>query len=102
MEEYDKMFQEILNEEFKRFRVVEPRYHYWRYKNRYFAYTTEKTLHKGKQRYVAFVRKELISKRTKKHRIYKIVKKVGFAKRKSAKARAYKWYQNWIKHKESV
>ena len=79
--------------------TVEPKYKYWKHKNRIFAYTSEKIEHKGKMRYIAFIRKELISKRRKNSKIWKLVKKVGFAKRKLAKKRAYEWYNAYVNEK---
>ena len=64
-----------------------PSYHYYTRegsKDRYF-YTTEKTNHKGKPRYVAGIYRYLKSKKA-----LKLVKRVGFAKRKRAKEWALK------------
>lgn len=59
---------------------VSPAYQYWEdgKKNRYF-YTKEKIDHKGKARYVAGVYRYLKTKNQ-----FKLVKSVGFAKKKKA------------------
>ena len=61
-----------------------PRYRYWRVKGDHyaFAYTTERT---NDHKFWAL--KYRITKKA-----WKLVKKVGFGKRRVAKARAYKWY----------
>jgi hypothetical protein len=79
----------------------EPNYLYWQHGSRRFCWTTERAECKGKMRFVAFIRKELVSKRRKNTRTFKLVKQVGFARRKVAKARAWMWYESWRKKKSS-
>jgi len=80
----------------------EPSYRYWQYKNRRFCWTTERADYKGKKRFIAFIRKELVSKRRKNSRTFKLVKQLGFARRKVAKARAMMWHESWKKMKEET
>lgn len=81
----------------------EPRYRFYQYKNRYFAWTTEKCELKGRHRFVAFVRVELVSKRTKRSRTFKTLRRMGFARRCKAKERAYGWYEKWRReHQEEI
>jgi hypothetical protein len=66
--------------------VRAPRFRYWRVRGDHyaFAYTTERTSD-GK----FWALKYRITKNA-----WKLVKKVAFGRRRVAKARAYKWYQN--------
>lgn len=74
------------------FGTVAPKYKFWKSESgdRYF-YTTEKINQKGKPRYVAGVYRYL-----KTRKVYKLVKKSGFAKKYKAKERAYKWYEDRV------
>lgn len=78
----------------------EPSYRYWQYENRRFCWTTERIEFNGRKRFVAFIRKELVSRRKRNSRTWTLVKKVGFARRKVAKARAQAWHENWRRMKE--
>jgi len=80
--------------------VREPRYRYYQVKNVRFCWTTEKIEHNGKKRFVAFIRHELVSKRRKNTRYFKTTKKVYFARRNKAKARALMWYEKYLKKVE--
>jgi hypothetical protein len=82
--------------------VREPNYRYFQVKNVRFCWTTEKIEHNGKKRFVAFIRRELLSKKRKNTRYFKTGKKVYFARRKKAKARALKWYENYLKRTEKI
>ena len=80
MREKDPEFHRFLSRVFPRM----PRYRYWRVKDDHyaFAYTTERT---NDHKFWAL--KYRITKKA-----WKLVKKVGFGKRRVAKARAYNWY----------
>lgn len=72
------------------FASLTPHYRFWHNKrgDRYF-YTTEKVNHKGNARYVAGIYRYLKTKKQ-----WKMVKRVGFAKKKGAIAWAYNAYKN--------
>jgi len=77
-----QLLEEMVN---KFFTVRMPRFRYWRVRGDHyaFAYTTERTSD-GK----FWALKYRVTKKA-----WKLVKKVGFRRRRVAKARAYKWYQ---------
>ena len=91
MNKYDERFMEAMNKavescpELQRLFTSSPAYTYWTDKkgNQWF-YTKEKIMHKGRMRYVAGKYRFLKTKK-----MYKLVKKVGFAKKKDAIKWAY-------------
>lgn len=93
-----KTNQDIMNEvakvindipELKQF-YSSPRFRYYTNKKTkdQFFYTVEKINHNGKPRYVAGIYRYL-----KTRKVYKMTGEVGFAKKKDAMARAYKFYK---------
>lgn len=85
----DKMFQVLA---FRALLPQMPRYRYWQFHNYAFCYTTERASNK---KFYA-----LIYRIIKKGKVWKLKKKVTFGKRRVAKARAYKWYQERKKQVE--
>ena len=75
----------IIAKHLSEFIARQPHYRYWqdKKKNRYF-YTTEKINHNGKPRYVAGIYRYYKTKKQ-----WKLVKQVGFAKKKRAIDWAY-------------
>lgn len=69
-----------------------PRYRYWRIKNRTYEYTTTKATDGKGGTELRFWAIERRWKKTKRGEEGKIHRRVGFAARHKAKARALKWY----------
>lgn len=93
MTDINDVFQQVLKEnlELQALFPTQANYRYWHgrdekhKKDRYF-HTTEKINHKDKLRYVAGIYRYLKLKKQ-----YKLIVTRGFAKKKKAKARAWKW-----------
>jgi len=73
--------ESMINKMFRH--TVMPRYRYWQFRNHVFGWNTEPT---SNGKFCAFIYR--VTKRS-----WKLVRKVEFGRRKIAKARALKWYQ---------
>ncbi len=85
---------EKLNELLAQYLPSQAAYTYWSNpRGDEFFYTKERVRHRGKARYVAGIYRFLKTKSTKKQHAFKLVRKAGFATKKQAIDRAWRWFE---------